>query len=131
MIWGSDCTMYFSSNISIGIVKMNFEPTFGLEVTDISPPSCYTIIFEIVRPRPMPPLLISFVFDIVPKNLKRFERSSEFIPIPVSSTSVVSKCDSLLKSIATDIFPAKVNFVALPNRLKRTYLYLFLSENIL
>ena len=54
---------------------MNFDPTPGSDSTFMSPPKDYIIIFDIVNPSPMPPLLISLVFANVPKNLKSCAKS--------------------------------------------------------
>jgi hypothetical protein len=40
------------------------EPTLNVDTTDISPESCYKIIFEMVRPNPIPPRFMSLDLDI-------------------------------------------------------------------
>ena len=59
-------------NSDIGMVKENVVPTSGIDLTVISPPSLWTIMFDIVRPRPMPPRLMSEDASSLPKNLKSF-----------------------------------------------------------
>lgn len=78
----------------------------------------------------MPPLLISLVFDSVPKNLNNLTKSSGLMPIPVSMTSVTNYADASSKSIWTDIDPWKVNLTAFPRRLNNIYLKRFTSEKI-
>ena len=108
---------------------MNVEPLLGSDFTSMSPFSCWIIIFEIVKPKPIPPLLISFDLVMQPKNLKSLARSFGCIPIPVSITLVLNYWSSS-KSNFIVIPPEKVNFTALPIMLNSTYLYLFISVTI-
>jgi hypothetical protein len=78
------------SIFSMGMEKVNRDPIPGSDLTLISPPSCLIIIFEMVRPRPMPLLLMSLVLEIYPKNLNNLSKSSDVMPKPVSSTIVTS-----------------------------------------
>jgi hypothetical protein len=66
---------YSARTISIGRINANLEPTPTSEVTEISPPSCWIIILEIVKPRPIPPRLMSLDLDKHPKNRKSFVKS--------------------------------------------------------
>ncbi len=66
------------------MMKVKVEPLPNSDSTEISPPSSYIIIFDIVSPNPIPPLLTFFDFITQPKNLKRLSRSSFLIPMPVS-----------------------------------------------
>ena len=77
-------------------MKVNLEPTFGSDLTEISPPISLMIILEIVSPRPMPPRFMSLVFETYPKNLKSFNISSDEIPTPVSTTEAVKSAQSTL-----------------------------------
>ena len=99
--------------------------------TLISPPSDYTIILDIVSPKPMPPRLMSFDFARVPKNLNSLSKSYYLIPTPVSVTAPIRVLDSSSKSKLTVIDPLNVNLIAFPNRLKSICLNLFASELIL
>lgn len=104
-----------SSNSSIGILNVNVEPFPWIELTPISPPSCYIIILDIVRPRPMPPRLTNFDFVTHPKYLNNLPRSAWEIPMPVSEISDLSIPSS--KSTDSLMWPLNVNFEALPRRL--------------
>ena len=77
-------------NSEIGIVNENVDPLLGSDITSMSPFSYWTIIFDIVKPKPIPPLLISFDLVMQPKNLKSLARSIACMPIPVSVTLVIN-----------------------------------------
>ncbi len=78
-----------------------------------------------VRPRPIPPRLISLDFAKQPKNWNSFYKSYSVMPIPESVTSDTSHPSS--KVTLTAMYPLKVNLEAFPRRLKRTCLYLLRS----
>jgi hypothetical protein len=111
------------TNLDIGIWNVKIEPTLGSDLTDISPFSYCNIIFEMVRPSPIPTRFICLDLVRELKNLNSFYRSSPSIPIPVSSTSVVSTPS--LNDTRTVSCPLNVNFEAFPRRLKRICLNLF------
>jgi hypothetical protein len=48
------------------------------------------IILHIVSPNPVPFLLMLIESVSLPKNLKSYDKSSSFIPIPVSLTEVIN-----------------------------------------
>lgn len=79
----------------------------------------------------MPPLFMSFPLVIFPKNLNNLSKSCEAIPIPVSATVVIIYFLHPSSDIIRLIAPLKVNFAALPIRLKRICLYLLRSEKII
>ena len=112
----------------IGMPKVKIEPTFGFDFTEMLPFNCCKINFEIVRPRPIPPRLMSLVFAREPKNLNSFWRSSSEIPMPESWTSTVSFSSS--NDTCTVIYPSNVNLEAFPTKLNKICLNLFISDII-
>ena len=113
---GRSSSNILKSCLLIGMLKMKKEPLESSEVTEISPCSYCSIILEMVRPKPMPPWLILVEWLILPKKRNSLPMSSCLMPIPVSITSVINT--SFTDVICIFIDPWKVNFRALPNKLK-------------
>ena len=89
------------------------------------PPDRSTIYLTIVKPKPMPSLLISAVRYNLPKRVKSLGKSYFAMPVPVSRTCT----DKYFSSSSTPGFreamisinPCFVNFIALRMRLIKTY----------
>ena len=113
---------------SIGILKVKLEPIWYVDYTAMSPFNRCKIIFEIVNPSPIPPLLICLDLAICPKNLKRRLRSFGWMPMPVSSTWEIST--PLMNYNLIVIPPSNVNLRAFPMMLNIIYLNRFWSDSI-
>lgn len=69
------------------IVNVKVEPgSLTLSETSIVPPSVSTICLQMFSPNPIPLVLTTLVFLILPNRVKSFDLSSYLIPMPVSFT---------------------------------------------
>jgi len=80
------------------------------------------ILLQMLRPKPMPLVLMLWVELNFPNSLNSFFWSASEIPIPVSYTDTMRKSVSLSKETSTEMPPFIVNLTAFCNRLRRTCL---------
>jgi hypothetical protein len=66
--------------------NVNTAPLLGVDLTEISPSKTSHIVLQILRPRPIPLVLMLEVALNLPKTLNSYYWSSVEIPTPVSFT---------------------------------------------
>ncbi len=91
----------------------------------ISPPIKLTSLFEIARPKPVPPNFFSSCPSCCSKDLKMRSNCDFGTPIPVSSTDINNSIfflssDSPTILLFNFILPISVNFMAFPIMLNKT-----------
>lgn len=66
------------------MVISKLVPCILLDFTWIEPPILFTILLQMLKPRPVPYLFRLLLWSSFPKSKKSFSRSSSAMPIPVS-----------------------------------------------
>jgi hypothetical protein len=108
----------------MGRLNVNVAPLRPvLFSADILPPCASTILLEMYNPNPIP--LSDFVTNLV-NNLGNISAS---IPVPVSSTPILTEPASSFFSLVIAIVPRLVKLIALLNRLEMTWVILSLSAS--
>src|SRR6266568_797829 len=102
-----------------GSVNQKVEPVPRLDSTHMRPP-CMSIIFlAMVRPRPVPPFFRVLELSACWNSSKTFCWSTAAIPGPVSDTATINV--PFAEVTCTPTSPTSVNLIALPTRLRSTW----------
>ena len=88
--WFCESMSPLQMKVSILILNLNVDPFRYCDSNSIMPPNWSSIIFDIDKPKPIPPLFILFdSWESLPNNLNNWAYSSSLIPMPVSSIVVI------------------------------------------
>ena len=106
----------------IGRIKRKVEPFPGVESIVMLPPIIWTILWEILRPNPVPPCCRLGVLSSWVKLAKSFCWFSGVMPTPVSLTENSMEFPAPRSEMSRATRPLSVNLIAFVSRLMSTCL---------